>query len=92
MTSALQPECSFASWYSTFKEDSLKATILPIPDDVTRYLEYDAFVLPLEATKPDESFLDPKWRDDSATGGEEVQRLSLLSPLEKRDNRVSQLR
>lgn len=34
-----------------FEKDSVKATLLQIPDDVSKYLEHDEFVLPIEATK-----------------------------------------
>lgn len=69
MVSDLKPECSFPSWYPIFKKDSLKTTILDIPDDVLKYLEHDAFVLPLEATKslPENA----EWIDGSPVTGEE---------------------
>lgn len=69
MTSDLKPECSFSSWYPTFEKDSLKATIIHIPDDIIKYLKHDAFMLPLEATKslPENS----EWIDGTPVIGEE---------------------
>jgi len=63
MVNDLKLECSFSSWYSMFKKDSLRARILHIPDEVLKYLEYDTFVLPLEAAKA--SPKDSEWADGS---------------------------
>lgn len=62
-------ECSFSSWYAAFEKDSFKAKILLIPDDVLKYLEHGAFLLPLEAVK-----LSPKnseWTKEPSTINEE---------------------
>lgn len=69
MVSSLKPECSFSSWYPIFEKISLKATILRIPDEILKYLEHDAFVLPVEATQklPENS----EWADGSLVTGEE---------------------
>ncbi|XP_066586682.1 translation initiation factor eIF2 assembly protein-like isoform X1 [Prorops nasuta] len=62
MLSSLKPECSFSSWYPLFKKDSLRATKLDIPDEILKYLEHDAFLLPLEATN--DAPPSPGWTDD----------------------------
>ncbi|XP_011876156.1 PREDICTED: cell division cycle protein 123 homolog [Vollenhovia emeryi] len=69
MVNDLKLECSFSSWYPTFKKDSLEARILRIPDEVLKYLEHDTFILPLEATGsfPDSS----EWADGSPVTREE---------------------
>ncbi|XP_020286701.1 cell division cycle protein 123 homolog [Pseudomyrmex gracilis] len=69
MVSSLKPECSFSSWYPIFEKVSLKATILHIPDEILKYLEHDAFVLPVEATQrlPENS----EWADGSLVIDEE---------------------
>ncbi|XP_071560124.1 translation initiation factor eIF2 assembly protein [Temnothorax nylanderi] len=69
MVNDLKLECSFSSWYPTFKKDSLEARILHIPDEVLKYLEYDTFVLPLEAagSLPEDS----EWADGSPVTCEE---------------------
>lgn len=61
MVNDLKVKCSFSSWYSTFKKDSLEAKILHIPDEVLKYLEHDTFVLPVEAARalPEDS----EWAD-----------------------------
>ncbi|XP_033342060.2 translation initiation factor eIF2 assembly protein isoform X1 [Megalopta genalis] len=69
MISDLKPECSFPSWYSKFRKDTLEATILHIPNDVLKYLEDDAFFLPVEATK--ESLENNEWADGSPVINEE---------------------
>lgn len=61
MINNLQPEFSFCSWYKQFKKHSLVATIIPIPDEILKYLEYDMFVLPAEAIKHSSS--DNEWSD-----------------------------
>ncbi|XP_032673362.1 cell division cycle protein 123 homolog [Odontomachus brunneus] len=48
MVSDLRSTCSFCCWYPIFKEDSLKATIVYVTNDVLKYLQHDKFVLPLE--------------------------------------------
>lgn len=69
MVNDLKLKCSFSSWYPTFKKDSLKARILHVPDEVLKYLEYDTFVLPLEAARslPEDS----EWTDGSPVTCEE---------------------
>ncbi|OAD53503.1 hypothetical protein WN48_09843 [Eufriesea mexicana] len=69
MVNSLKPECSFASWYPLFYKNSLRATIICIPDEVLKYLEHDAFVLPVEATS---SILqNTEWMDGSPVINEE---------------------
>lgn len=63
MINNFQPEFSFCSWYKQFKKCSLVATVIPIPDDVLKYLQYDIFLLPLEAIKHSSS--DNEWNDSS---------------------------
>lgn len=63
MINNLQPEFSFCSWYKQFKKQSLVATIIPIPDEILKYLEYDVFLLPLEVIK--RSSIDNEWADSS---------------------------
>ncbi|XP_015434001.1 PREDICTED: cell division cycle protein 123 homolog [Dufourea novaeangliae] len=70
MISDLKPECSFPSWYPQFRKDSLKATILHIPNKVLEYLEHDAFLLPVEATKEPIETLE--WADGSPVIHEEL--------------------
>lgn len=62
-------ECSFSSWYPTFKKNSLEAKILHVTDEVLKYLEHDTFVLPLEVAKslPENS----EWADGSPVTREE---------------------
>lgn len=69
MVSGFKSECSFSSWYPAFEKNSLKATILQIPDDVLRYLEHDDFVLPVEAARslPENA----QWSDGTPVTGEE---------------------
>ncbi|KAK0096980.1 hypothetical protein PV326_003700 [Microctonus aethiopoides] len=43
-------ECSISSWYPEFSKDALDTIILPLSDDILKYLEHDAFILPVEAT------------------------------------------
>lgn len=70
MVSSLKYECSFSSWYPQFRKDSLKATILRIPDNVLEYLEHDAFLMPVEATNT--ALQNDKWADGSPVLDEEV--------------------
>ncbi|CAL7937204.1 unnamed protein product [Xylocopa violacea] len=69
MVNSFKPECSFASWYREFYKDSLRATILDIPDEVLDYLEHDAFVLPVEATNT--TLQNAEWMDGSPVLNEE---------------------
>ncbi|EZA47797.1 Cell division cycle protein-like protein [Ooceraea biroi] len=68
MVNGLKLECSFSKWYPTFEKNSLEATILQVPDDVSKYLEHDEFVLPVEATKslPENA----QWMDGAPVTGE----------------------
>ncbi|EFN77361.1 cell division cycle protein 123 homolog isoform X1 [Harpegnathos saltator] len=68
MVSGLKSACSFSCWYPIFKEDSLKATILHVPDDILKYLEHDKFMLPLETTRS--SLKDSEWSDGSPVTSE----------------------
>lgn len=70
MVNNLKPECSFASWYPQFRKDSLTATILDIPEEVLKYLEHDAFILPIEATNS--GLQNSEWLDGSPVINEEV--------------------
>ena len=63
MVNNVQAECSFSTWYPYFSKDSLEAIILPLPDDILKYLEQDAFILPAEATKNIE--YNTEWSDGS---------------------------
>lgn len=69
MVSDLKPECSFSCWYPTFKKDSLEATILDIPDNVLKYLEHDAFMMPIEAVRSLAE--NSEWTDGSPVTSEE---------------------
>lgn len=69
MVNDLKLECSFSSWYPTFKKDSLEARILHVPNEILKYLEHDAFVLPLEATRSLSE--DSEWADGSPVTYEE---------------------
>lgn len=71
MVNILKPECSFTSWYPLFYKDSLKATIIYIPDEVLKYLEHDAFILPLEATNSIH-LQNTEWMDGSPVINDEV--------------------
>lgn len=68
MINNLQPEFSFCSWYKQFMRCSLVATIIQIPDEILKYLEYDMFLLPLEAIKHNSS--DNEWNDSSSQNDE----------------------
>lgn len=70
MIDNLKSECSFSSWYPKFRKDSLKATILHIPDEVLKYLEHDLFVLPVEATNS--GLQNNEWMDGTPVENEEV--------------------
>ncbi|XP_054000330.1 cell division cycle protein 123 homolog [Hylaeus anthracinus] len=69
MVSGLKSECSFSSWYPQFNKNSLKATILDIPNEVVEYLEHDAFLLPVEATN--DTLENAEWTDGSPVVNEE---------------------
>ncbi|XP_071863453.1 translation initiation factor eIF2 assembly protein [Bombus fervidus] len=69
MVNSLKPECSFTSWYPLFSKDSLRATIIHIPDEVLKYLEHDAFVLPVEAI--DSTLQNTEWMDGSPVVNDE---------------------
>ena len=58
-------KCSFCKWYPIFKKDTFESIILPIPEKVCNYLEHDAFLLPLEATKSNSKACNSKWSDGS---------------------------
>ena len=59
-----QAECSFTAWYPQFLKESLEAISLPISNEIFKYLEHDAFVLPVEATKNIEC--NSEWSDGSS--------------------------
>ncbi|XP_043253438.1 cell division cycle protein 123 homolog isoform X2 [Colletes gigas] len=71
MASGLKPECSFLSWYPQFRKHSLEATILHIPNEVVKYLQHDAFILPFEART--HGLESAKWTDGSPVVDEEPQ-------------------
>ncbi|XP_015187680.1 PREDICTED: cell division cycle protein 123 homolog [Polistes dominula] len=73
MINNFQPEFSFCSWYNQFKKCSLVATVIPISDDVLKYLQYDPFVLPLEAIIHSSS--DNEWNDSSLQNDEDSEYL-----------------
>ena len=58
-------ECSFTKWYPKLSKNALKAEIIPLPDEVCKYLELDAFILPAEAISNGTSF-NSEWSDGSA--------------------------
>ncbi|KAJ8664518.1 hypothetical protein QAD02_006180 [Eretmocerus hayati] len=64
-----QVECSFTQWYPHFNKNSLEAVTLTIPDDVCKYLEHDAFVLPVEATT-NTLASNSEWSDGTAVDDE----------------------
>ncbi|XP_034944748.1 cell division cycle protein 123 homolog [Chelonus insularis] len=64
MVNLSKAECSISSWYPIFVKDSLDTEILPIPEDVLKYLESDPFILPVEVTDNKISHL--KWEDGSS--------------------------
>lgn len=63
MVADLKSECSFCSWYPKFTKEALESVILPIPEDVLKYLEHDAFLLPVEATN--DTICNSEWADGS---------------------------
>lgn len=68
--------CSFCNWYPKFKKNSLKAAIIALPKDVCKYLENDAFLLPVEATNKSTSD-NTEWHDGT-TGEDEYDEVNLL--------------
>ncbi|XP_063994534.1 translation initiation factor eIF2 assembly protein-like [Diachasmimorpha longicaudata] len=73
MVNTLKSECSICTWYPNFAKVSIESRVLVIPDEVSQYLEHDAFVLPSEAVgKPVEN---GEWTDGSAVddSGEEAE-------------------
>lgn len=65
MVASLKEECSFSNWYHVFEKISLEAEIVEIPSDVMKYLEHDAFLLPIEATRNATS-AETEWSDGTA--------------------------
>lgn len=61
----LKTECSFCKWYPKFDKNSLEAVLLTLPDKVCKYIEDDAFLLPIEATTKFVSS-NSEWSDGSA--------------------------
>lgn len=53
--------CSISSWYPEFSKDALDTVILPLSDDILKYLEHDAFILPVEATN--DKICESEWTD-----------------------------
>lgn len=64
-----QVECSFCKWYPLFSKNALEGVILPVPEEVCKYLEHDAFLLPLEATTNGVT-CNSEWSDGSAVNDE----------------------
>lgn len=58
-------ECSFTKWYPKLNKIALKAEILPLPEEVCKYLVLDAFILPVEAISNGTS-CNSEWSDGSA--------------------------
>lgn len=61
---SLKSECSVCTWYPKFAKVSVESRILRIPEEVSKYLEHDAFVLPSEAVG--EGVGNGEWTDGSA--------------------------
>jgi predicted RNA methylase len=40
--------CSYHNWYEDFKKNCIKSYVLPIPEDVLKYLKDEFFILPRE--------------------------------------------
>lgn len=72
MVATAKSKCSFSSWYPLFSKDTFEATILPIPENVQKYLEHDAFILPKEATKKQSraQSKELEWSDGSLTNAD----------------------
>ncbi|XP_012277291.1 cell division cycle protein 123 homolog [Orussus abietinus] len=68
MVNDLKYKCSFSTWYPQFVKNSLEAVVLPIPEDVSKYLEEDAFLLPVEATSNVSGVSE--WADGSPVEGD----------------------
>ncbi|XP_001599958.1 cell division cycle protein 123 homolog [Nasonia vitripennis] len=74
-----QVQCSFCNWYPLFSKNALEAVTLPLPVEVCKYLEHDAFLLPVEATSsglPSNS----EWSDGSAVNHDESDQESEEQP------------
>jgi hypothetical protein len=77
-TECPQTECSFSKWYPLFDKYAFEAVILPMPEDVCKYLEHDVFFLPQEATSKHLSSTRWEWSDGSVV--EELQEVSCSLP------------
>lgn len=64
-TELFPKECSFTKWYPKLSKVALDAEILPLPEEVSKYLELDAFILPAEAISNGKSS-NSEWSDGSA--------------------------
>ncbi|XP_014213031.1 cell division cycle protein 123 homolog [Copidosoma floridanum] len=64
--------CSFCQWYPLFSKNAVEAVILSLPDDVLKYVEHDAFLLPVEAASNVNLAKDSEWSDGSAICNDEV--------------------
>lgn len=40
--------CSYQNWYEVFRKNAIKSFVLPIPNEVLKYLKQDFFILPKE--------------------------------------------
>lgn len=40
--------CSYHNWYEEFRKNCIKSFVLPIPQEVLKYLQQDFFILPKE--------------------------------------------
>lgn len=68
--------CSFCKWYPQFKKNSLQATVFPLPKDVCKYLDDDAFVMPVEVTNNSSSSCT-EWHDGT-TGEDDYDQVSFF--------------
>lgn len=42
--------CMLVNWYDQFRKNTIKAQIVPVPDDVLEYLRQDLVILPKECS------------------------------------------
>jgi len=64
--------CSFDNWYPQFKNDSIPAVVVDLPEDVLQYLKADGVVIPIEALvkKKPSSYVDDITFKDWDSDGE----------------------
>ena len=73
----VQVDCSFCKWYPLFHKNSLDAVTLPLPENVCKYLEHDAFLLPVEATSNGIAS-GAEWSDGSAVKDEDEDEVGFI--------------